>query len=391
MQIGLLTTSFPRRPSDLAGSFVAEMATWLAECGDEIEVLAPAPARLDLPGVRVRPLRYAVQPRLFYRAGAPDNLRHPRAWPQVPAFLGRLTLECWRRRARWDAVISHWLAPCGVVAATTCHLPHLAVAHSSDVHLMARSPLGPWMLERIARPRTALALTGEHLRPLLLNIARGPRAQRLVEQAVVQRMGVPERPQPALAEVEALRATHGLGDRCVVLFVGRLVEVKGVDRLIRATAELPRLQLVIIGDGPERRSLEALAQQLACSALFLGEKVGLEKDRWLHLAHVLTLPSVVLPDGRTDSAPLVLLEAMAANTAVVASRVGGNEELITHGENGLLVSASGVDSLRAGLEQLIANTALREKLAEEGVRTAARFTWDHAGPALRRALEGVMG
>ena len=390
MQIGLLTTSFPRRPSDLAGSFVAEMATWLADRGDQIEVLAPAPARLEHPGVVVRPLRYAIRPRLFFRAGAPDNLRHPLTWPQIPAFIGRLALECRRRRGGWDAVISHWLAPCGVAAAVTSDLPHLAVAHSSDVHLMARSPLGPWMLEQIARARTSLALTGEHLRPLLWSIARGARARQLVEQAVVQRMGIPVRTPPAAAELAALRSSSGLGDKCIVLFIGRLVQVKGVDRLIRAAAQLPQVQLVIIGDGPERRSLEGLAQELACPALFLGEKVGLDKKRWLHLADVLSLPSVVLPDGRTDSAPLVLLEAMVAGTAVVASRVGSNEALITSGENGLLVDPDGADSLRDALAQLAAQPELRYKLTVSGARTAARFTWDHVGPVLRGALERVL-
>ncbi len=391
MQIGLLTTSFPRHPSDLAGSFVAEMATWLADHGDSIEVLAPAPARLDHPRILVRSLRYALWPRLFYGAGAPDNLSHLRAWPQIPAFLGRLALECRRRSTRWDAIISHWLAPCGVVAGLTTELPHLAVAHSSDVHLMMRSTFGPLMLRRIARPRTVLVLTSEHLRPLLSSIAHDRQTMRLVEEAMVQRMGIFPRPSPAAAEIEALRARFGLAGKCVVLFIGRLVAVKGVHRLLQAAAGLPNIQVVVIGDGPERGPLEALARELNCPALFLGEKVGPEKEQWLHLCQVLVLPSVVLPDGRTDSAPLVLLEAMAAGTAVVASRIGGNEALIQDGENGLLVDARGSSSLRAAIVQLSAQPELRKRLAMEGARTAEQYTWDRVGPALRTALERVMG
>jgi glycosyltransferase involved in cell wall biosynthesis len=384
MRIGLLSTSYPRRRGDPAGRFVAELARWLADHGDLLEVLAPRPARDDHPRVEVRPLRYALRPRLLYGAGAPDNLsRSPRAWLQAPALVGRLALACARRAGTWDGVLSHWLLPCGLVAARFARArPHLAVAHSSDVHLLARLPLAPLALAALDRPRTALVLTSEALRPTLLSLARRPSTRRLVERAEVVRMGIP-------AVGPAPGRERERGDQVVVLFVGRLVPVKGVDLLLRACAGLRGVKIVVMGEGPLRARLERLAATLGVPARFLGERSGDDKRAWLRDADLLVLPSVVLPDGRTDSAPVALLEAMAAGVPVIASRVGGNAELIEHESGGLLVPPGRIEPLREAIARLASDPALRTRLAAGGREVAARHTWEVVGPRIRRLLASL--
>jgi glycosyltransferase involved in cell wall biosynthesis len=391
MRIGLLSTSYPRDPADGAGRFVAELAGWLAGQGDMVEVLAPHPAADPTPGVEVRPLRYALRPALLYGAGAPDNLStSPRAWLQAPAFCGRLALECMRRAPRWDVVISHWLLPCGAVAARCApRTPHLAVAHSSDVHLLRRlpAPAGRAALRLIARPRTALVLTTETLRPPLLRLARTPSTRRLVEQALVVRMGIPAPAAVPNAEVEALRRRHDLLGRTVVLFIGRLVPVKGLELLLRACAGVEGLTPVIVGDGPLRTELEELAQQLGVDARFCGALGGTDKAAWLAAADLFALPSIVLPDGRTDAAPVVLLEAMAVGLPVVTTWVGGNAELIEHDQTGLLVSPGEVEPLRAALTALASDAELRRRLGRAGQQVAANHSWDVVGSRLIDCLQ----
>lgn len=394
MRIGLLSTSYPRHPRDPAGRFVAELAGWLAEAGDPVEVLAPHPARSEHPDVRVKALRYALSPRLLYRAGAPDNLRaDPRAWLQVPALVGRLGLEAWLRSRGWDRVLSHWLVPSGLVASlATRQLPHLAIAHSSDVHLLTRlSQL--WftsrLLDRIARPRTGLVLTSEALREPMLRVAASASARRLVQEAAVLRMGI-EQDRFLDADDDAshrLRQRHGLAGRAVVLFIGRLVPVKGLDLLLEACGQLPdRVAVVVMGDGPQRDNLEQLAARLDVEALFLGEQGSTARDDWLRAADLLALPSAILPDGSTDSAPVVLLEAMAAGLPVVATEVGGNAELIRHGETGLLVPPGRPGPLRETIARLVVDPQLRRHLGASGREQARRFTWDRVGGELRQLL-----
>ena len=386
MRIGLLTTSYPRHPHDLAGRFVADLAGWLAGAGHQLEVLAPHPAGRDPhPAVTVRALRHTLRPtRLLYGAGAPDNLRHPLAAVEVPLFVARMAAECWRRRGRWSHVMSHWLAPCGLVAAGAAgDLPHLAVAHSSDVTLLSRLPGGQHLLHRLARSRAALVLTSEALRVTLEPLARTARARRFVEQARVVRMGI----QDHLGG-QTLRPLRAPSSDLRVLFLGRLVEVKGVDLLIQACAPLAGVTLTIAGDGPERRALERLTIQAGAAARvrFVGQQLGPAKEALLGAADLLVLPSRVLPDGRTDSAPVVLLEAMAAGLTVVATRVGGNEELIRHGHNGLLVPPHQIGPLRGALERLRDDPALCASLAGAGRRAAAEHTWDRTGPILEKML-----
>lgn len=390
MRIGLLTTSFPRHPLDPAGRFVAELAGWMADQGDEIEVLAPGPARGEHPGVEVFPLRYALRPRLLYGAGAPDNLTRLAAWPQIPLFLGRMTLSCQRRRGGWQAVMSHWILPCGLVAGLAARgLPHLTIAHSSDVHLLRRIGSKRLLGRCLAGPRTGLVLTSESLRGPLHRLAgTGPLRDRVARAPVIP-MGVAGGALPGGAG--RLRRLRGLEGQTIVLFVGRLVPVKGVDRLVQAVATLPDVSLVVIGDGPLRPSLQQLARKLGARAVFLGQQGGEAKARWLGAADMLALPSLVLPDGRTESAPVVLLEAMAAGLPPIASDVGGVADLIDDGNNGLLVQAGRVGPLRAAIARLSSQPDLARRLARQGLATAARHSWDHVGPRIRDALGELQG
>lgn len=394
MRVGVLTTSYPRHADDWAGGFVAELARWLAREGDALEVLAPTPASDSTPGVRVRPLRYARTPRLCYGAGAPDNLLgagdwggRAAAWAQLPAFVGRLAAASWWHARRWDAVVSHWLLPAGLVGARLARgRPHLAIAHSSDVHLLRRLPQARWLLRALARPRSALVLTSAALRPPLLAVARDATSRRWVERAPVVPMGVAP---PAWLEAErALGRPRAVGAPLRVLYIGRLIALKGVDLLLQACAGLP-CALTVVGDGPERSALEALAARHAVAADFVGQQAVPSKWRALLAADVLVLPSRVLPDGRTDSAPVTLIEALLAGVPVVAAAVGGVAELLEAGACGLLVPPEQPLALRAALQRLHGDAALGARLVAAGRRRARDFDWDRVGARLRALLAAL--
>ncbi|HVW38501.1 MAG TPA: glycosyltransferase, partial [Pirellulales bacterium] len=120
--------------------------------------------------------------------------------------------------------------------------------------------------------------------------------------------------------------------------VGRLAEIKRHDLLIRAFARvrlrLPAARLLLVGDGPERRPLEQLAAKLlpADCVRFAGRQAA--PERFLQAMDVMALTS------RSEGMPLAVLEAWAAGTPVVATRVGGLPELIADGETGLLVESN---------------------------------------------------
>lgn len=352
------------------------------------------PAAEGTPGIRLRALRYARTPRLCYGAGIPDNLvgaggwgRQAAVWAQVPAYVGLLATATWWNARRWDAVLSHWLLPSGLVAARLARgRPHLAIAHSSDVHLLRRLPGAALALRALVRPRSALVLTSGALRAPLLEVARDAASRRWVERAPVMPMGVTaphwlaaeQTPRPPRAPRAALR----------LLFVGRLIALKGVDVLLRACAAQP-FALTVVGDGPERPALERLAATLGVAVAFLGPLDTSAKWRALLAADVLVLPSRVLADGRTDSAPLTVIEALTAGTAVVASAVGGVPALLAAGQCGLLVPPDDPAALRAALQRLHEDAPLSARLVAAGRRRARAFAWDSVGARFRALLSAL--
>lgn len=394
MRVGVLTSSYPRHADDWAGGFVAGLAHWLARGGDAVEVLAPFPAADPRPGPRLHALRYALRPRLCYGAGAPDNLlggasaaQRVAAWAQVPTFVGRLAVSCWWHARRWDAVISHWLLPCAVVAARLARgRPHLAIAHSSDVHLLSRLPGAALWLRALVRPRSTLVLTSETLRPVLLGVARDARSRDWVARAPIVPMGIDA---PSwLASAGETRGPRPPEAPLRVVFVGRLVALKGVDLLLRACAGW-RCSLVVVGDGPERGALEALAAREGVAAQFLGAQPGWEKWRALLGADALVLPSRILSDGRCDSAPVTLVEAMTVGVPVVATAVGGIPALLEAGACGLLVPPEQPLALRAALQRLQQDAPLAARLRAAGRRRARDFSWDRVGARLRALLAAL--
>lgn len=150
----------------------------------------------------------------------------------------------------------------------------------------------------------------------------------------------------------------------VVLFAGRLIELKDVPTLLRAVARLQAqrvpLTLVIAGDGPQREALQAHAHQagLAKAVRFLGARDDVADC--IEASDVLVLPS------RQEGLSNVILEALRGQRCVVASRAGGNGELIDDGRNGLLFEVGDDEGLAAALERLRADTALRQRLAQAG-------------------------
>ena len=126
-----------------------------------------------------------------------------------------------------------------------------------------------------------------------------------------------------------------------ILFVGRLVEKKGLAHLLRA---MPRIQaarpdatLIIAGDGPLRASLEAEAETLRVRARWLGLQTPDEVRALMQRAAVLCAPSIVGADGNAEGLPMSIVEAQASGLPVVVSPSGGSAEGVLEGETGHVV------------------------------------------------------
>lgn len=156
----------------------------------------------------------------------------------------------------------------------------------------------------------------------------------------------------------------------VVCCVGRLIEIKGQDLLIKAVAQLsaefPSLHLLLVGDGKERKALENLAGE--CGVLDRVVFAGWRKDarELTGSASVLAVPSRDEPFGR------VVVEGMVAGVPVVAARVGGIPEILTDGVDGLLIESDDPDALADAFRRIFTDSRLTSQLLDVAFQTAQK-------------------
>ena len=197
----------------------------------------------------------------------------------------------------------------------------------------------------------------------------------------------PERYPPS--DRAALKHKLGLDPtRRVLVHVARHHPVKDQATLIRgfARAELPDVDLVLVGDGPLRDDLESLARSLGVAGRV--QFVGIQSNvpEWLGAAEAFALTSV------SEAASLTLLEAMATRLPVVVSNVGGNPEIVTEGVEGLLFPRGDADALAAAVRKLFANPAAAERMGRAGrARVEREYRLDDTVRAYGRLYARLAG
>ena len=184
------------------------------------------------------------------------------------------------------------------------------------------------------------------------------------------------------------RRALGLGDHPVLLFVGRIQPLKGVDVAVRALAELdrPDAVLVIVGGASgvageeEVEKVGALVDELG-----LGERVRFVPPQPHHLlSSYYRAADVVLVPSRSESFGLVALEAAACGTPVVASAVGGLLTLVDHGHTGFLVPGRDPEVFALYTDELLSNDYLAWSMGVRSVERARGYTWSTAAARLRQ-------
>lgn len=181
-----------------------------------------------------------------------------------------------------------------------------------------------------------------------------------------------------------------------VLFIGRLVENKGCEFLIRAFANIqkavPDASLVIVGDGPLRDHLQTLANGMKSRVEFRGVLSSVDVRRELHLARVFCLPSVTATNGEAEGFGMVLLEAQASGVPVVTSALGGTTEAIQEGITGFAFRERDVDTLSSQLIRLLLDDALAGSFSVEGPKfAAAKFDLRQCTEKLEALYDATVG
>lgn len=328
----------------------------------------------------------SLLPRRLDPLTASSDLNHLASGCSLARLASIVSLVCFSAHAfalalRADAICSQWMVPCGLIGAVIRRLfgkPHVVVEHSGALHLLTRMRGGRRIARFIAEGSDRIVTVSADLNRKLLALC--PEARTGLEM-IPMGVTVPSRPAQPISNKPSPRR---------ILFIGRLTEIKGLDVLLKAMRGLDDVCLIVAGAGERRDELEALARALSVNALFIGRIGASEREELLSICDVVVIPSRVLANGRTEGTPLVCLEAMAAGSIVIASRVGGLAEAVVDGENGLLFEQGDDRMLERKLSLVLGNDILRQKIAENARRSAAAYDWARIGFRHSRIIKNVL-
>lgn len=173
---------------------------------------------------------------------------------------------------------------------------------------------------------------------------------------------------------DSLRKEFGVKeDDIVILYVGRLDLVKGVDYLLRAAKEIilnyKNIKFLIVGDGSLRGGYEALAQSFSNNVIFTGFREDIPD--LMNISDIFVLPS--LSEGVAN----VVMEASASGLPVIATKVGEVPQIVLDGKTGILIKRKDVDSLVSAIEKLVDNPMLAKEMGEAGrKRMEEEYNWE---------------
>ncbi|HEV2148864.1 MAG TPA: glycosyltransferase [Longimicrobiaceae bacterium] len=384
MKVLYLVTAYPRHSADVITPWLVETIRRLGERGIGVEVLAPAYRGLSdqtVDGVRVHRFRYApaAWETLTHDQTAPDRIRErPRFLGLVPGYVAAGSLAAARlaRSGRFDLLHAFWPLPhglLGLAAKRASGIPLVSTFFGVELTWMeSQLPfLGP-VLRRIVRGSDAVTTISTYTTERLRRLVPDARSTVIPFGATVE---APPEPPPASDPAAEGRPFE-------LLFVGRLVERKGVhvllDALARLDASVPLL-LRVVGDGPEREALQARAERLGLGArvVFEGFVSSEELAQRFAACDAFVLPAVVDAKGDTEGLGVVLLEAMLNAKPVIASASGGIVDIVRDGRNGWLVPPGDAEALAAALRACMADPERRRRFGLQGREdVAAGFSWN---------------
>lgn len=376
----VLASTYPRWVGDTEPGFVHELARRLT--GQfRVIVLGPhapgAKTREALDGVEVVRYRYAPErlETLVNHGGIITNLGRSRwKWLLVPTFIGGQLVRALQlvRVERVDVVHAHWLLPQGMIAWVLRRLsgrkpPFVVTSHGADLFAL-KAALPKYLKRIVMRDAAAVTVVSEAMREKA-RIVGGPNLA-----LRVQPMGVDLR-QRFVPDKEPRRLENEL------LFVGRLVEKKGLRYLLDAmpavVARFPEVSLRVAGFGPDEAALKRHTKQLglATNVQFIGAVPQADLPELYRRAALFVAPFVEAHSGDQEGLGLVLVEAIGCGCPVIAGDVSAVRDVLTGGGH-RIGDVRDTSALSAAILEALAYPRQRQHQAEAlRVDLVERFDW----------------
>lgn len=382
----LITAStFPRWRGDTEPRFILDLAKELQKYF-QVTVLVPmaigAKEREILEGVEV--IRYHYFPihkweSLCYPGAIVPRIKEKKSRILLVPFLFLgLWMSLKRDLHKYDFVHVNWLIPQGIIQCCF-NKPYIITGLGGDVTSLNKG----WIYkrkEKCLRKAQAITVVSNSLKNEIQKIY--PAAQ-----PTVITMGVDTK---EYGKQNRIYNYFNESNKKKVLFVGRLVEKKGLRYLIQAMEGIDA-DLIIVGDGPLREELVELSKAHNVNAEFLGAKAKEDLKIIYASADIFVVPSVAAKDGDMEGLPTVIIEAMASELPVIAYNTGGIADIIIDEKNGFLLKERDVEGLREKINELIRNEELCTYISSQAKQTSEKYDYERIGEKYREVMEKVFG
>jgi glycosyltransferase involved in cell wall biosynthesis len=303
---------------------------------------------------------------------------HPRflAVPKLTSWINPLSMALsalpvirrMQREAPFDVIDAHFVYPDGAAAVLLgawLGKPVTVTARGTDINEFPQFPVPRRWIKWVLRRADALITVSAALRTVMLDLSAPP------ERTTVLRNGVD---LSLFAPLES-QADLDLASP-VLLSVGHLIPDKGHQFVIEALVDLPEARLVVVGDGPMREELKAMASDLGVSDRITWTGT-LAQDA---LAREYAMADATVLASRLEGMPNVLLESIACGTPVIATNVGGSAEVISSPAAGVLMAERSATAVVTAVRQLASNRPSRQDVRSH----AEQFGW---GPTAQGLLQ----
>lgn len=388
MKVCMVTTSFPRWRGDGQGVFILDLARAIMQEGIQVQVItmhSPGAATYEcIDGIKIYRPRYWWPEKLEMLrkegGGLPATLRkHPWVFWQIFPFIITQTLTLLNRAQRSHIIHAHWSLSAGIGCfgkfISRNSFPVVATVHGSDIFQATQNSLGAILTRLILRGCDRVIGVSQALVHEVINLGVQPDKISVISNGIDT-----ERFKPL--------ALHHRQN--VILYVGSLIERKGIRFLLLALPSVfrafPNYRLLIVGEGPQYPMLKQMIELLniADKVIFLGFQPHDQVRSLMQQAKLLVLPSTEEAQG------VVLLEALACGTPVVASRVGGIPEVITP-EVGILVPCADPLALSEAISSILSdNDRWLNMSARARTRAEELYSWEQIAKQWISVYEEVL-
>jgi Glycosyltransferase len=346
MNIEYITSSFPRHNVTYGGIFIYNQVKNLAK-NHEIHVIYPTKKRIlpnEMSNLHLHEISYPFDSYTLTQINSKEYL-------QLGIFCKDMfnKIKDVNRKYDIDIMHSHWSIPSGFISSLNFEkIPRVITIHGSDLKIYGKKSIYGHLIKLAIKRADKIIVVSNDLKNLAISQGCNPEKLRVIPNGVDIDLFKP-------MNQENIKKQLNISSNFLVTYIGTLAKIKRIDILIQICKDISKnydIDLLIVGEGPERTKLEEYAKNIGMSNIIFQGNVNHDQiPKYLAASNVVALTS------ESEGLPTILVEAMSCGIPVITMNVGGVSDIIENNVNGFIVADQ--YEFKEKLECLINNSNLR--------------------------------